>query len=200
MGTRISGCLECNVNLAFAKPADITALPAMPAKVYWGCHDSPLGPLLMGVTEAGLCRLEFASGYGLAYDLSLWAKDWPNTEFVADSNLSASLACQFRELDPSHWGAGTLALYGTEFQLKVWKAMLQIQPGETMSYTEIAKLVGKPQAARAVGMAVGSNPISMLIPCHRVTDAEGNFSGYRWGEDKKRILLAVEEVSVLKAS
>jgi AraC family transcriptional regulator of adaptative response/methylated-DNA-[protein]-cysteine methyltransferase len=154
----------------------------------------------MGVTEEGLCRLEFASGYGLTYDLSLWARDWPETEFVADSNLSSTLACQFRELDPSKWGAGTLALYGTEFQLKVWKALLQIPVGQVMSYAEIAKLVGKPKAVGAVGMAVESNPISMLIPCHRVMDAQGHVSAYRWGEDRKRVLLAVEEANVMKAS
>jgi AraC family transcriptional regulator of adaptative response/methylated-DNA-[protein]-cysteine methyltransferase len=183
------------LSLAIAKesiPAEVTALPEMPKKVYWGVHDSPMGPLMMGVTDQGLCRLEFASGYGLGYDLSLWAKEWPETEFIADSNPSSSLACQFRELNPSRWGTGMLALYGTEFQMKVWKALLQIPAGEVMSYDKVAELVGTPKAARAVGMAVNSNPVSMLIPCHRVLEASGGYSGYRWGAERQKLLLAVE--------
>lgn len=180
------------MSLAFAKPAEITALPEMPKRVYWGCHDSPLGPILMGVTEAGLCRLEFASGYGLGYDLAAWARDWPKTELIADARPSTPLASQFRALDPAGWGPGALALYGTEFQLKVWKTLLQIPAGEVMDYAQIARLVGKPSATRAVGMAVEANPISMLIPCHRVIGADGRLGGYRWGEERKRVLLAVE--------
>ncbi|MBI3419897.1 MAG: methylated-DNA--[protein]-cysteine S-methyltransferase [Proteobacteria bacterium] len=179
---------------ALAKPAQITALTDRPARVFWGCHDSLLGPLLMGVTAEGLCRLEFASGYGLGYDLSLWAKDWPGTEFIANSSASASIAAQFRALDAARWSASALALYGTEFQLKVWKTIMQIQPGEVMSYADVAAMVGKPQATRAVGMAVGSNPVSMLVPCHRVIGADGKLSGTRWGEDRKRILLAMEGI------
>ncbi len=175
-----------------AKPAHITALPAMPSQVWWGCHDSPLGPLLMGITGEGLCRLEFASGYGLDYDLGHWRNDWPGTRLIADSSCSAGLACQFRALSPDRWGGGALALYGTEFQLKVWKALLQIEPGSVMSYAEVAALVGKPQAAKAVGMAVDANPVSMLIPCHRVTGAGGKPGSWRWGEDRRRTLLAFE--------
>jgi AraC family transcriptional regulator of adaptative response/methylated-DNA-[protein]-cysteine methyltransferase len=182
------------LSLAIAKEsvsAEVTALPDMPRKVYWGVHDSPMGPLLMGVTEEGLCRLEFASGYGLGYDLSLWAKDWPETEFIADSKASAPLASQFRELNPSRWGAGMVALYGSEFQMKVWKALLQIPAGEVMSYDKVAELVGKPKGSRDISKAVNANPISMLIPCHRVLEADGS-SAYRWGNERQKLLLAVE--------
>ena len=135
------------------------ALPsAAPHIIYWGCHDSPLGPLLLGVSDEGVSRLEFASGYGLAYDLGEWKKEWPSTTFIADSSRTAILASKFSHMNPHNLGLGALALYGTAFQLKVWKAMLHIEPGKTMSYSEMAGLVGKPQAARAVALALNNPP------------------------------------------
>jgi len=161
-------------SLAFMNPNAnpfITHMTTMPPVVLWGCHDSMLGPLLMGVTQAGLCRLEFTSGYGLDYDLSLWQQQWPGSHFIAQASASAHLACQFRNTNPLRWGGATLALYGTDFQLKVWKALLQIEQGRVMQHEEIATLIGKPGAARAVRLAVEANPISILIPCHRAVDS-----------------------------
>lgn len=114
--------------------------PVIPQRVYWGCHDSPLGPLLMGMSEGTLCKLECASGYGLSYDLQNWVREWPETQFIPDASASASLASQLREL-ALRWGLAPLALYGREFQLKIWKAVLQLEPGKVMSYGDIAALV-----------------------------------------------------------
>jgi AraC family transcriptional regulator of adaptative response/methylated-DNA-[protein]-cysteine methyltransferase len=155
----------------------------MPSKVYWGCHDSPLGPLLVGVTDTGFCRLEFASGYGLTYDLSLWKSEWPQTEFIADSSVSASIATQFREFEPANLGAGALALYGTEFQLKMWKAMLQIPEGRSISYADITAMMKKPKGEKAAGIAASAS-LTTLVPCHRVVSADGAVS-YRWGAAPK---------------
>lgn len=169
-----------------------TPLATAPRRVEWGCHDSPLGPLLMGIADQALCRMEFASGFGLAYDLAIWARQWPQTEFIANAAASASLACQFYELNPLRWGRAPLALYGTAFQLKVWKALLQIEPGQLVSYDDIARFIGKPGSTRAVGMAVAANPIPMLIPCHRVMASDGSAGDYRWGRERRNLLLALE--------
>lgn len=149
----------------FLQQVDSKSTAGAPDKVYWGCHDSPLGPLILGVTADGrLARLECTSGYGLRYDLSRWQKEWPETEFVPDAGASAALACQLRELSAAAQSRAPLALYGTEFQLKVWRAMLQVKPGEVMSYTDVAALVSKPQAAKAVALAANSNPVSIASP------------------------------------
>ncbi len=170
----------------------VTGLSDAPAEILWGCHDSPLGPLLMGVTHgttgAGLCRLEFVSSYGLASDLKRWKTQWPSTVFTPNAAASAQLACQFRNLAPSQWGHASLMLYGTEFQLRVWKALMQIKPGQTKSYDDIASLIGQPGAAKAVGLAVGSNPIPILVPCHRVSGESA------LPADKKLLLLALEDL------
>jgi O-6-methylguanine DNA methyltransferase len=180
----------------YAKQVELTEYTKAPARLYWGCHDSPLGPLLLGVTGKGLCRLEFASGYGLASDLARWASEWPETVLIPDAAASASIACQFHTLTPWRWGLSPLALYGTEFQLKVWKAILQIEPGKIMSYGDVASLIGKPGATKAVGMAVSANPVPLLIPCHRVVgDNEGGPM-----DDRKRLLLALEELGFKRAS
>jgi AraC family transcriptional regulator of adaptative response/methylated-DNA-[protein]-cysteine methyltransferase len=165
-----------------AKPSELLAAQTdTPAKVYWGCHDSPLGPLLMGVTDTGYCRLEFASGYGLAYDLSVWKQEWPETEFVADSSVSASIAMQFREMPTQNWGIGALAIYGSDFQLKVWKALLQIPSGQSASYADIMDMMrGK---ATRLPPGVTGNLMSMLVPCHRVAMEDGSLSPYRFGPE-----------------
>jgi AraC family transcriptional regulator of adaptative response/methylated-DNA-[protein]-cysteine methyltransferase len=118
-------------------------LALQPKKVYWGCHDSPLGPLLLGVSEDGLCKLELASGYGLTYDLSQWQEEWPETEFVADSRKTALLASRFSQMPTNPMNLAQSALYGPNFQLKIWKTMLQIEPGQSVSYAEVTALMGK---------------------------------------------------------
>ncbi|HVY12790.1 MAG TPA: methylated-DNA--[protein]-cysteine S-methyltransferase, partial [Alphaproteobacteria bacterium] len=122
-------------------------------------------------------------GYGLAYDLSLWRKDWPHARFIADASASALIAEQFREINPGSWGPGALALWGTEFQLKVWKALLQIPPGQALSYDQVTKMVSK------TGTRTSStvNPLSMLVPCHRVMNPDGSLSGYRWGAESQAV-------------
>lgn len=177
---------------AFAKQVELTALPAAPERIFWGCHDSPLGPLLLGVTKEGLCRLEIVSGYGLSYDLDRWAQEWPGTVLVPDGAASAGIAAQLRQMNPLARGHAPLALYGTEFQLKVWRAILQIAPGETVGYGDIAALIGKPGAAKAVGMAVSANPVQLLIPCHRVANDEA-YS--KIPPDRQRLLQALEELA-----
>jgi AraC family transcriptional regulator of adaptative response/methylated-DNA-[protein]-cysteine methyltransferase len=141
----------------------------------------------MAMTREGLCRLECASGYGLAYDLARWKQEWPRTEFIPDAAASAYIAAHFRTLTPLNWGRSQIALYGTDFQLRVWKTLLQIEPGKVMSYSDVATLVGKPNAGKAVSLAVSSNPVAIIIPSHRVSDPDGVMDNH------KRLLLALEE-------
>lgn len=119
-----------------------------PARLFWGCHDSPLGPVLIAVTPDNiLCRLEFASGYGLGYDLSEWKREWPGTDFVADAVRSSAYASQFAHLSIQGWGRSSLALYGRAFVLKVWKAMLQARTDNPMNFMEVSTLLQKAKAA-----------------------------------------------------
>jgi AraC family transcriptional regulator of adaptative response/methylated-DNA-[protein]-cysteine methyltransferase len=158
-----------------------------PAKVYWGCHDTLLGPLLMGMSEEGLCHLEFVSSYGLNYDLSQWQKAWPDTVFIPDSSPTAPIACQLSQLSAASGGRASFALYGAAFQLKVWKAMLQIAPGQSMSYEEVAALVGKPKAARAIGLAVEAN-LGALRPAPLSQNDSGDSA------KRRKLLAALENV------
>jgi AraC family transcriptional regulator, regulatory protein of adaptative response / methylated-DNA-[protein]-cysteine methyltransferase len=132
---------------AFAKQVEFQGVSNAPLRVFWGCHDSPLGPLMLGVSDDGLCRLEFSSGYGTTYDLSTWKADWPEAEFLPDSAKTSPIACRISQMSPQSVGAGTMALYGAEFQLKIIKAMLLLPHGKTMSYAEILQLVQRPKAA-----------------------------------------------------
>lgn len=177
-----------------ANQAGLTAATGAPERIYWGCHDSPMGPLLLGVTREGLCRLEFISSYGLSWDLARWHEEWPATRLIPDAAASAAIAGELRRMRPLLQGHAPLALYGTEFQLKVWKALLQIAPGKTISQAEIAALIGKPGAGKAVGLALNANPVPLLVPCHRVL-SEDVFS--KIPPDRRRMLMALEELAAL---
>lgn len=178
------------------KHIELTGLEKGPARVFWGCHDSLFGPLLLGVTHAGLCRMEFASGFGLAYDLSRWADEWKGVELIPDAGASAQLACQFRSLTPGQWNPSQLALYGTQFQLKVWQAILQIKPGQVMSFNDVATLVGKPGAAKAVSMAACTSPVPLLMPFHRL---ENSLPLSAPMDAHRRLMMALEDRGYRKA-
>ena len=128
-------------------------------------YDSPFGACRIGTNDEGICELSFV--------------DEP-TQSLAKSELFDEAA-----LPP-------LSFTGTPFQMKVWKALLQIPKGQTRSYAEIARAVGSPKAVRAVGSACGKNKIAFLIPCHRVLASSGKLGGYRWGLERKKTMLAWE--------
>ena len=167
--------------------------------IVYSFHRSPFGPvLLMGVRPGepgeGLCGLAFA---GEASARSRVLEDmkarWPAARFCARPDAWASLAR--RLFEPSAWQAEApfpLVTIGTAFDHDVWSALGAIALGRTASYGQIATLAGAPRAVRAVGAAVGRNPVAFLVPCHRVVGSDGNLTGYRWGLDVKRALLAWE--------
>ena len=168
--------------------------------IRYGWIASPFGAALIGATSKGVCWLSFAdeADGGRARSLREMKEDWSGAAFVEDNACVAPLAAaafaQMRgDADGNKIG---LHVEGTNFQLKVWAALLRIPVGETVSYGDLARAVGAPSAARAVGAAVGANKISVLIPCHRVIRASGAVHNYRWGANRKRALLALENAQI----
>jgi len=161
--------------------------------VRYGFHPSPFGECLIAVTPRGVCHLAFVRPVSRQGALDRLHADWPRAEIVPDQAATRDAASRAFPL-PGTAGAGVLELHvrGTNFQLKVWEALLRVPDGAVTTYGALAASVGDPRAARAVGTAVGSNPISYLIPCHRVIRCTGELGGYAWGPDRKRVMLALE--------
>jgi AraC family transcriptional regulator of adaptative response/methylated-DNA-[protein]-cysteine methyltransferase len=156
--------------------------------VSYDWRDSPFGPMLLMATDRGICGLAFAAETGKTEAFEDMAGRWPNAQFVADPSAVNRFAGNLLSPDePTH-----LHLIGAPFQIKVWEALLAIPSGEVTTYGDIAHHIGHPSAARAVGTAVGRNPVSWLIPCHRALRKSGGLGGYHWGLPVKRALLAWE--------
>lgn len=164
--------------------------------IRYGIHPTPFGKCLIATTERGICHLSFVeTSEGNAID-SLVA-DWRQARMIEDFKSTVALIEPIFDLRYSHHGRPlNIHLRGTNFQLKVWEALLQIPAGEVTSYAGLASRIGRPSAMRAVGTAVGHNPIAVLIPCHRVIRKVGEFGNYRYGALRKKALLAREFVSV----
>ncbi|MEO1637883.1 MAG: bifunctional helix-turn-helix domain-containing protein/methylated-DNA--[protein]-cysteine S-methyltransferase [Pseudomonadota bacterium] len=156
--------------------------------IYWGWFESPFGPALIMGTDRGICGLAFAAETGTEPAMADMKSRWPKATFVEDVMhlrpwASAALGMT---------GETQLHMIGAPFQLKVWEALMNIPSGHVTTYSEIAQAIGKPRAVRAVGTAVGRNPVSWLIPCHRALRKSGGLGGYHWGLPVKRALLAWE--------
>ncbi len=159
--------------------------------IAWGVHPSPFGPCFAGLTARGICALGFADGDGSAVRAEFEGR-WPAARFREDRAATAAVvACIFGER-PGDGAPLRLAVAGTNFQLKVWEALLRIPPGRVTSYRALARALGLPRSARAVGGAVAANPVSYLIPCHRVIRETGRISNYEWGPARKRVMLGWE--------
>ncbi|MFN4159106.1 MAG: methylated-DNA--[protein]-cysteine S-methyltransferase [Gemmobacter sp.] len=160
-------------------------------RVAWGWFDSPFGPALVMGTERGLCGMAFAAETGEAAAFADLTARWPRATFVDDAAMlrpwvMAAFGATGRNADTP------LYLIGAPFQIKVWEALLRIPSGHVTTYGEIAGAIGHPRAVRAVGTAVGRNPVSWLIPCHRALRKSGALGGYHWGLPVKRAMLAWE--------
>lgn len=161
--------------------------------IRYDVQPTPFGECLLGVTDRGLCSLEFVGERPIAELRTELEHRWPGAEIVRDSpDTHAYLQRLFPEPGAQPRGPFTLQIKGTNFQLQVWQALLRIPPGCLTTYGAIAKHLDNPGASRAVGQAVGWNPISYLIPCHRVISSTAGFGGYRWGLPRKRAILAWE--------
>lgn len=160
-------------------------------EIGWGWFDSPFGPALVMGTEKGICGIGFAAETGREAALADLAGRWPKAAYREEPG-------RLRDWAEAAFGGGSaadpvpLAPIGAPFQIKVWEALLAIPSGHVTTYSEIARSIGKPSANRAVGAAVGRNPISWLIPCHRAIAKSGALTGYHWGLPVKRAMLAWE--------
>ncbi len=155
--------------------------------ILWGWFESPFGPALVMGTEKGLCGIGFAAETGAEPTMADLKSRWPQATFIEDPTA-------LKPMVDAAFGGGQaqLHLIGAPFQIKVWEALLRIPSGTVTTYSDIAEAIGNPKAVRAVGTAVGRNPISWLIPCHRALRKSGGLGGYHWGLPVKRAMLAFE--------
>lgn len=159
--------------------------------IRYSFHASPFGDCLMAVTDKGICGLSFANPGDHDSVFEALVRRWPKAAFVESLDDTAPLIASVFE--PGHHDKPLrLYLQGSNFQLKVWQALLKIPPGMLLNYQTIAEHIGQPLAARAVGQATGANPIGFIIPCHRVIRKVGAIGGYRWGTSRKRAIFAWE--------
>ncbi|MBN7758420.1 bifunctional helix-turn-helix domain-containing protein/methylated-DNA--[protein]-cysteine S-methyltransferase [Nitratireductor aquimarinus] len=159
----------------------------------YGFHISPFGQALIMVTERGLAGLAFCDAGEERAAFEDMASRWPNADYVEDMAATAPYAA--RVFEPSRWRADEplrVVLIGTDFQVRVWDALLKIPMGRACAYSDIAGTIGKPSASRAVGAAVGANPVSFVVPCHRAVGKSGALTGYHWGLTRKRAILGWE--------
>ena len=170
-----------------------------------GFHHTPFGECLAAITDRGLCGLSFVIEGDRADALRQLEARWPGAVFVDDDRAIAAVAQQiFGNIAQDDWALGSgqsapsattplsVLVRGTNFQVRVWEALLRIPPGVVSTYEDIANATGRPGATRAVGSAIGHNPVAFLIPCHRVIRKTGGFGGYHWGTERKIAMLMRE--------
>ncbi len=158
----------------------------------YGSGSSPFGPCLLGTTARGVCHLAFGDDPDPEIARRVLRRRWPAATLHEDQAGARDLVRRIFAPADGRRAPLPLLIRGTNFQLQVWEALLRIPPGQIVTYQEIAAAVGRPEAARAVGQAVGANPVSYLIPCHRVLRKDGGVSGYAWGIPRKRAMLCYE--------
>jgi AraC family transcriptional regulator, regulatory protein of adaptative response / methylated-DNA-[protein]-cysteine methyltransferase len=156
----------------------------------YGFSDTPFGRALLASSARGLSHLAFVQPDSESEALAVLAARWPQALRARDDDGAAAQARRIWGATPAGAVPLRLAVQGTNFQLKVWQALLQLGSHGPTTYAQLAHAAGVPHGARAVGNAVGMNPVAWLIPCHAVLRADGDLGGYRWGADRKRAMLA----------
>jgi AraC family transcriptional regulator of adaptative response/methylated-DNA-[protein]-cysteine methyltransferase len=159
----------------------------------FGFHPSPFGEAIVVATGRGLAGLGFVDEGDRESALADMKRRWPRAEYREDAAATAPLAR--RVFHPAQWQPDQplrVVLIGTDFEVRVWQTLLRIPLGRATTYSDIANRIGKPSACRAVGAAVGKNPISFVVPCHRVLGRSGALTGYHWGLTRKQAILGWE--------
>lgn len=164
--------------------------------ISYGFHTTPFGECLLALTTRGICSLTFQDTTQRADALSDLRTKWPRAVFQEDTITTEAVVNQIFDNDSDRSRPFHLLVRGTNFQIKVWEALLKIPAGQVADYGSIARQIGSPGAVRAVGTACGSNPVALLIPCHRVLQRTGGIGGYRWGITRKRAILGWEAAQV----
>jgi AraC family transcriptional regulator of adaptative response/methylated-DNA-[protein]-cysteine methyltransferase len=161
--------------------------------LHYGFHPSPFGTAIVMTTARGLAGLAFADASEEQMALADLQSRWPNATYVEDYLATAPVAQ--RIFDPKLWRADQplrVVLIGTDFEVRVWETLLKIPMGRAVCYSDIASRLNAPKASRAVGAAVGKNPISFVVPCHRALGKDGKLTGYHWGITRKQAMLGWE--------
>jgi AraC family transcriptional regulator of adaptative response/methylated-DNA-[protein]-cysteine methyltransferase len=169
--------------------------------IQYGVHETDFGTLLIATTQHGICSAQFLSDkFTKASWLKQMAKQWRKTQFIENTGETEQwldyFSLEAKNTNPAKNQPNDnktkdimLHIHASDFQRVIWEELVNIPFGKTMSYSEVAREIGNPQANRAVGSAVGANPIAILIPCHRVLRSNGELGGYRWGESLKAELI-----------
>jgi len=175
---------DLTVTLEAMTPGEIRA-QGEGVQVRHGIANTPFGSAFLAETPRGLCRLAFIEPGEDRAELAGLREQFARAKFVRDDARAAELVAMI-------WGGAEatlpLAVCGTNFQVQVWRALLELEPGATVTYSALARRLGKSKGARAVGNAVGANPVAWVIPCHRVLRAGGKLGGYRWGTARKQMI------------
>ena len=159
----------------------------------YGFHPSPFGEAIVFAAERGMVGIGFVDDGDREASLADMTRRWPRAHFVEDDRVTSPYAA--RAFDPSLWRPDTplrVVMIGTDFEVRVWETLLSVPMGRATTYSDIARKIGKPKAARAVGAAIGRNPISFVVPCHRVIGRSGALTGYHWGLARKQAIIGWE--------
>lgn len=179
------------VNLEAMSPGEFKT-GGLGLQIVCGIHDTPFGKALIATTSRGICNLRFLDGTDEQTAEQMLRNVWLNAEVICDSQITQPLCDTIFDRATFYRKSIALLVKGTNFQVQVWRALLRVPIAGITTYQTIAETIGNPTAARAVGNAVGNNPIAYLIPCHRVIRASGELGGYRWGVERKTVILSWE--------
>lgn len=160
--------------------------------IHYGYHNTPFGLCFLAVADRGICGLSFVDEAHQRTEFVDFQHQWSFAQLVHAPEVTQPYVQRIFSPGQHDLARLTILAQGTNFQLKVWEALLRIPPGAVSTYGHIARSIGQPKASRAVGSAVGSNPVAFLIPCHRVIQSTGHLGGYHWGPTRKKALLGHE--------
>lgn len=183
------------VNFDAATPGEVKR-KGLGLTIHYGFHPTTMGDVLIAETSRGLCWLGFVVDGDRNIPLERLFAYWPLAVFKEDGATTSDTAAKIMRIWRGEAEGLNLHLFGTNFQLQVWQALMRIPCGGAVSYQSVANYIGKPKASRAVGSAVGANPVSLLIPCHRVIQSTGIVENYGWGTPRKKLLLALETQNI----
>ena len=160
--------------------------------IEYAVQGTPFGNAFIATTPRGICSFAFLENTEVDEHLAVQRKKWPHADLHQNRQSTRAVTQAMFGEQKKSGNPISLHVSGTNFQINVWKALLQIPPAALVSYSQVAKAIGHPKSARAVGLAVGNNPVAFLIPCHRVIQQSGGLGGYHWGETRKQAIHAWE--------
>jgi len=197
----LSGPTKKQWKIEIVSPSESCGKPGERVVFKYGQAMTPFGRCLPAASERGICFLGFVDTHQQIPEILAHLQTDRPASLLIENQICVKKLIEkiFRPPSPDGSETVSLDLKGTEFQIKVWQALLQIPPGHRLCYQELAKLIGQPQACRAVGRALAVNPVSYLIPCHRVISKSGRTHHYRWGSKRKEALIAHEAAALARA-